>query len=87
MNKYPHPGGCKRGAIEIEEAVDMGLGRELGMQAASPEKIEREKGLGKESIPKVHGEVGSSGTEARNEMVFESADGSFCCIASVHMWG
>jgi hypothetical protein len=46
------PGGARGVAVEVKEAVDLGPGRVLGIDAGAVEKVRRLEGLRKEAIPK-----------------------------------
>jgi len=74
-------------AVVVEGAVELGLGGETGVDAGAAEEVEGDERLGKEAVPQVEGEVGVSGTEAGDEMIFERADGAFGGIAAVEVRG
>jgi hypothetical protein len=60
--------------------------RESRVEAGGPKEIECCDGLGQDAIPQVKGKPFVSGAEARDTMVFERLDGSFCCISLVYVW-
>jgi hypothetical protein len=65
-------GGGKRGTIEIQSAMDLGIGRKGRIDARAAQKIERELGLFNESIPEVEGKVLVNAAEA--------GDKCFCMV-------
>ena len=79
--------GSERGSIVIKAAMEEFMGRELGIEAGTAEKIEGGFRLWQESIPQEKGKIGVCGTEACDEVVFEGADGTFGSVATVHARG
>ncbi len=60
--------------------------RESWVEAGGPKEIEGCDDLGQDAIPQVKGKLFVNGAEARNKMVFERLDGSFCRISAVYVW-
>ena len=69
--------------VEVEGAVELGPGRELGVQAGTTEEVQGDDCLGDEAVPQVEREVFVDAAEARDEVVFERANGAFGGVASV----
>jgi hypothetical protein len=63
--------------------MKLGVGGQLGIDAGAPKKIEGDKGLWEEAVPKVQWKIRVSGAEASNKVVLEGADGPFGCITTV----
>ena len=57
--------------------------RESWVEAGGTKEIERCDGLGQDAIPQVKGELFVGGAKARDKMVFERLNGSFCRISAV----
>ena len=55
----------------------------MGVEAGALKEIQGEFSLREEAIPQVNWKLFISAAKASNEMVFESANGTFCSIAMV----
>jgi hypothetical protein len=58
----------------------------LRVDAGLAQQIESNEALWEQLIPQIQRRGWVSGTEARNEMILERADGSFSGVASMNMW-
>jgi hypothetical protein len=83
MDKDASTGRSKRGAVVVESTMKLGVGGQLGIDAGATKKIEGDKGLWEEAVPKMQGKIRVSGAEASNKVVLEGADGPFGCITTV----
>lgn len=78
--------GARRGEgalVEIEIAVEAGVGGELGLAARGTEEIQSDVSLGHQEIPFGDGEFGIASGEARTKVVFPSLDRSFGGVAAM----
>jgi hypothetical protein len=53
MDEDASTGRSKRGAVVVESAMKLGVGGQLGIDAGATKKIEGDKGLWEEAVPKV----------------------------------
>ena len=83
MNKNSGARRCKRRTIVVESAMDLGVGRELGIDTGTAEKVQGDESLGEEAIPKMQRKVGVGAAESGNEVVLERVDGAFGGVAAV----
>ena len=77
------PGGewC---AVDIEVAVELGVGGEFGIDPqSSTQHVECCLGLGKKFVPKVQGKVFVNAAETSDKMVFERANRTFGGVTAV----
>ena len=73
--------------VEVKVAVDLGVGRELGVHSRCAKEIKSDAALWNEFIPEADWEVGVGAAEAGNQMVFEGSDAAFGGVASMCVWG
>ena len=78
---------CKRCSVIVKGAMDLCIGREVGVDARASQEVQGDKGLRQQPVPKVQWEVFVSATETGNEVVLEGSDGSFGGIAAMEMRG
>jgi hypothetical protein len=83
VNEDPNSGWSQRCPIKIEISIEGSIRRQLGMETRGAQEIQRDKGLGHQAIPQMQWKILVEAAEARDEMIFESADGAFSSIASV----
>ena len=83
MGQHTNSRRSNGGPIKVKVSVNLSPGREFWIDSGSPHQIEREKTLGEEPVPQVHGELGVNTAKASNQMVLESSDGAFSGIAPV----
>ena len=67
-------GGGKGCLVVVEGAVELGFGREFGVDARRAHEIEGGDGLVKKAAPEMKWEVGISGAEQGNQVIFEGGD-------------
>jgi hypothetical protein len=75
------------GAVDVEGAVDLGVGGEFGVDSRASQKVEGDVGLWNQAAPQVHSKVGVAAAEDGDEVVLGSADRSLGGVASVDAWG
>jgi hypothetical protein len=83
MGEFTSAWRGEQGAVVIEEAMQLGMGQELWVEAGSAKEVERDEGLGKKTVPEVEQEVLVCAAEANNEGVLECADGTFGGIVAM----
>jgi hypothetical protein len=83
MDEDPDARRCKRGTVKVENATDMGIGGEVGMEPAGAQEVEGLESLGQKSIPEMEGEVRWGGTQSGNEVVLKGADGALSGIPAM----
>jgi hypothetical protein len=71
------------GAVEVEGAVELGVGGEFGVDSRASHKFEGDVGLWNEAAPQVHWKVGVAAAEDGDEVVLGSADRSLGGVAAV----
>jgi hypothetical protein len=71
------------GPIKIECTVELGPGRQVGVEAGAAQEVESEECLGDKSIPEMKREVFVDTAEAGDEVVLEGADGTLGGVAAV----
>jgi hypothetical protein len=69
--------------VEIESTEDLGVCRELWVDAGGAKEVQRECGLWKEFVPQIKGEVRMCAAEAGDEMVFKRLNCTFGPIAAM----
>jgi hypothetical protein len=72
-------------SVEVEGAMNLGVGRELGIDPRTSEEIERDEGLGEKTVPQVERKIGIGAAESGDEVVFEGSDGAFCGVATMEV--
>jgi hypothetical protein len=82
-----HSWGSERGAIVVEDAVELGECGELGVDVALSEEVEGDVGLWEEMAPSVEGERRVDGRKAGDEVILEGAYLSFCGVSAMDDWG
>ena len=82
-----HSWGSERGAIVVEDAVELGECGELRVDAALSEEVEGDFGLWEEMAPSVEEERWVDGRKTGDEMVFEGTYLSLCCVSAMDGWG
>lgn len=83
MGQHTNSRRSNGGPVKIKVSMDLGPSREVGIDSGATHQIEREKTLGEEPVPQVHGELGVDTAKASNQMVLECSDGAFSGIAPV----
>jgi hypothetical protein len=83
MDEDANTGRCEWRLVEIEDAINLGLGGETRVDARGPEEVQSEKRLREQPVPKVERKVWVGAAQPSDEMVFEGADGTFGCIRAV----
>ena len=78
---------AKRGPIEVEESVDLGVGGVLWVDPGCAKEIKGDLRLRDELVPKAEREVGVSAAEGGDEVIFPCSDGSFGGISSMAAFG
>jgi hypothetical protein len=84
VNKDPGTWGCKGGAIEIENSIQLRFCRQAGVCVRGLQEVECGGCLWDEAAPKVHGEKGVG--EAGNKLTLPGVNGLFGSIGLVHVW-
>ena len=72
-------------AVEVEGAVDLGVGGEAWVDAGAAEQVEGDEGLWEESIPEIEREIGVGAAEAGDEVVLKGTDGPFGGITAMNV--
>ncbi len=75
------------GGEVVREVVKTRPGRDERIGAPGMQYIEGKFSMGKEAVPKVIREVGVSGSEGSDEVVFRRPHWLLCRVGSVHLWG
>ena len=83
MDKHLSARWCKGRSIEIVGAVEMGLGRNMWVDAGQPEKIGCGCSLGNEVAPQTDGKIGVNAGQAGKEMTFPSVDSFFGGVSAM----
>ena len=87
VRKDAAPWGPQRSFVEIECSVDLGVGRETGVDIGFAEEIEGENGVGDEAAPEVERESGVNTGEAGDKVGFEGVDCFFSRVCAVVVGG
>jgi hypothetical protein len=75
-------------AVVVEGAMDLGIGRETGIDAGPTKEVEADECLWEKTIPEMEGKVRVRAAKASNEVIFERANCAFGSIAAVDArWG
>ena len=73
-----------KGVIVVaEDSIDLGMGRQFGIDSRSPEEVEGQFCSWNKTVPEMEWEVGVSAAEACNEVIFEGANGAFSRVAAM----
>jgi hypothetical protein len=80
-------GGGNGCAVEIVVPKKGGMGRERWMDTAGTEKVERENGLRKETVPFGERKSRISGAEEGDKVIFKRPDGTFGSIGTMLFGG
>ena len=76
------------GTIEVKCSVEVCPGREFGVETGTAKEVKTQFSLGQKLVPQVEGEILVDAAESCDEVVFESANGPFGRVPSVHVgWG
>ena len=73
--------------IEVKRAVELCVRRKLWVDARSVQQIQGCESLGQKAIPQSLRKLGIGTAKDGDEMVFESANRTFCSIAPMHSSG
>ena len=73
-------------SVEIKGTVDLGVGRELGIESRASEKVESEESLREKLVPEMEREIGVGAAEAGDEVIFESSNGALSGVATMEAW-
>ena len=85
MQKYASSGRSQRSAIEIENAVDLGMSGEFGVNTRRAQKVQSEFCLRNKLVPEPDWEARVSGAKAGDEVILPCADGTFSCVDAMVM--
>jgi hypothetical protein len=73
--------------VVVWKTVKAKPGTEGGIRAPRVEKVKGGFGVGKKAVPEIIREVGVSGREQRDEVVFGRPYCPLCRVGSVNLWG
>jgi uncharacterized protein (UPF0548 family) len=76
-------GRGERGAVVIERAMELGVGRECWVDARATEEIETNQSMGNETVPQVKRKIRVRTAETGNEVILERTYGAFGGVATV----
>jgi hypothetical protein len=83
VNEDASAGRGKRGAVVIKRAMELGVGREGGVDAGATKEIETKQSVGNEAIPEMKRKIRVRTAETGYEVVLEGTYGAFSGVATV----